>query len=124
MSQEDIDDMDEFIQGTVLKDYPDMNQSNEESHLTPMLVSGEVSRKRPSSDKQSNQVCLLLNLCYFIYFIYIKYYGNYKLFCFFLISAYEEVKKKLSEWYKTRLVEVMDLLHLSWLDHLKTTIFN
>ena len=58
MSQEDIDDMDEFIQGTVLKDYPDMNQSNEESHLTPMLVSGEVSRKRPSSDKQSNQVCL------------------------------------------------------------------
>ena len=54
MSQEDIDAMDEFIQGTVLKDYPDMNQSNEESHLTPMLVSGEVSRKRPSSDKQSN----------------------------------------------------------------------
>ena len=58
MPWEDIDDMDEFIQGTVLKDYPDMNQSNEESHLTPMLVSGEVSRKRPSSDKQSNQVCL------------------------------------------------------------------
>ena len=46
-----LNDMDEFIQGTVLKDYPDMNQSNEESHLTPMLVSGEVSRKRPSSDK-------------------------------------------------------------------------
>ena len=70
MSQEDIDAMDEFIQGTVLKDYPDMNQSNEESHLTPMLVSGEVSRKRPSSGKQSNQVCLLLNLCN-LYTLYI-----------------------------------------------------
>ena len=58
LSQEAINDMDEFIQDTVLKDYPDMNESNEDSYLTPMLVSGEVTRKRPSTEKQSNQVCL------------------------------------------------------------------
>ena len=61
LSQEAINDMDEFIQDTVLKDYPDMNESNEDSYLTPMLVSGEVTRKRPSTQKQSNQVCLFLN---------------------------------------------------------------
>ena len=49
--------MDDFIQGTVLKDYPDMNQPNEDSYLTPMLVTGEVTRKRRLPEKQSNQVC-------------------------------------------------------------------
>ena len=98
MSQEDIDHMDEFIQGTVLKDYPDMNQSNEESHLTPMLVSGEVSRKRPSSDKQSN-VCSFLKVILYTLYTKILWKLQVILFCF-LISAYEEVKKKLSEWYR------------------------
>ena len=33
LSQEDIDEMDKFIQGTVLKDYPDMVKTTEECEV-------------------------------------------------------------------------------------------
>lgn len=61
-SQEDIEDMDKFIQGTILKDYPDMEKTTEECTVSqneenPSVVKVEISKKRPFPHKQSNQVC-------------------------------------------------------------------
>ena len=55
--------MDKFINGTVLKDYPDIGKTTEESAGTqngeenPSVLRTEVIRKRPLPQKQSNQVC-------------------------------------------------------------------
>ena len=95
--------MDEFIQGTVLKDYPDMTKITKECGETqneeenPSVVKVTVDRKTPLPQKQSNQVC---------YFYKLKFHFNIfllfilKLLHNFLFLAYEEVKKKLQAWYK------------------------
>ena len=63
LSQQDIEDMDKFIHGTVLKDYPDIGKTTEECAGTqneeenPSILRAEVIRKRPLPQKQSNQVC-------------------------------------------------------------------
>ena len=53
--------MDKFIQDTVLKDYPQMEKNDEdtskEQNTNPSIVRAEVTRKRSSPKKQSNQVC-------------------------------------------------------------------
>ena len=58
--------MDEFIQGTVLKDYPEMTKITKECVETqneeenPNVVKVAIDRKRPLPQKQSNQVLLFL----------------------------------------------------------------
>ena len=74
--------MDEFIQGTVLKDYPDMvkitkecgETQNEEENASVVKVS--VDRKRPLSQKQSNQVCYFYKLKSHFNIIFITYFKN------------------------------------------------
>ena len=61
--------MDKFIQGTFLKDYPDMTkitkecgETQNEEEENPSVVKVTVDRKRPLPQKQSNQVCYFYKL--------------------------------------------------------------
>ena len=75
--------MDEFIQGTVLKDYPEMTKITKECGETqneeenPSVVKVTVDRKRPLPQKQSNQVC---------YFYKLKFHFNIIFYYLFILK--------------------------------------